>query len=253
MVGPGQAAANPFGEIGDGRMLEAVELRDALIAFFQPKLLVGKRVLVTAGPTFEPIDPVRGLTNRSSGKMGFAIARAAAEAGATVVAVSRSKENLDEHVSPLAQRGLAVVPVAADASTDEGIATVIAHQSDLQLVATAANGKEAIEMFQQHQPDVTLMDLRLPDMSGISAIASIRAAFPEARIIMLTTFEGDVEVQRALAAGARGYLLKSTPLEDLVEVIRKVHAGRKHLPTQLAENLAEDLEDCGEIGAPGLH
>jgi DNA-binding NarL/FixJ family response regulator len=125
----------------------------------------------------------------------------------------------------------------------EGIATVIAHQGDLELVATAASGKESIEKFQQHQPDVTLMDLRLPDMSGISAIASIRASFPEARIIMLTTFEGDVEVQRALAAGARGYLLKSTPLEDLVEVIRKVHAGRKHLPSQLAEDLAEHFSN----------
>jgi DNA-binding NarL/FixJ family response regulator len=125
----------------------------------------------------------------------------------------------------------------------EGIATVIAHQKDLQLVATASNGNEAVEKFQQHQPDVTLMDLRLPDMSGISAIASIRAGFPDARIIMLTTFEGDVEVQRALAAGARGYLLKSTPLEDLVEVIRKVHAGRKHLPSQLAEDLAEHFSN----------
>jgi DNA-binding NarL/FixJ family response regulator len=83
------------------------------------------------------------------------------------------------------------------------------------------------------------MDLRLPDMSGIGALTSIRADFPEARIVMLTTFEGDVEIQRALAAGACGYLLKSGPLEDLVEVIRKVHSGRKYLPSQVAENLAE--------------
>jgi DNA-binding NarL/FixJ family response regulator len=83
------------------------------------------------------------------------------------------------------------------------------------------------------------MDLRLPDMSGISAVASIRADFPDARIVILTTFEGDVEIQRALAAGACGYLLKSAPLEELVGVIRKVHSGRKHLPTELAENLAE--------------
>ncbi len=121
----------------------------------------------------------------------------------------------------------------------EGIATVIAHQKDMQLVAMAATAKEAIEEFRQQQPDVTLMDLRLPDMSGISAVASIRTDFPEARIIMLTTFEGDVEIQRALLAGARGYLLKSTPLEDLVEVIRKVHSGRKHLTTEVAQTLAE--------------
>jgi DNA-binding NarL/FixJ family response regulator len=121
----------------------------------------------------------------------------------------------------------------------EGIATVIAHQKDMQLVAMAATAKEAIEAFKQRQPDVTLMDLRLPDMSGISAVASIRADSPEARIIMLTTFEGDVEIQRALLAGARGYLLKSTPLEELVEVIRKVHAGRKYLPNEVAQTLAE--------------
>jgi DNA-binding NarL/FixJ family response regulator len=121
----------------------------------------------------------------------------------------------------------------------EGIAAVIAHQKDMQLVAMAATAKQAIDEFRQHQPDVTLMDLRLPDMSGISAVASIRADFPEARIIMLTTFEGDVEIQRALLAGARGYLLKSTLLEELVEVIRKVHSGRKHLPTEVAQTLAD--------------
>jgi DNA-binding NarL/FixJ family response regulator len=121
----------------------------------------------------------------------------------------------------------------------EGIATVVAYQKDMQLVAMAATAKAAVEEFKKHQPDVTLMDLRLPDMSGINAVASIRADFPSARIVMLTTFEGDVEIQRALAAGVRGYLLKSAPLEELVEVIRKVHSGRKHLPTEVAENLAE--------------
>jgi DNA-binding NarL/FixJ family response regulator len=121
----------------------------------------------------------------------------------------------------------------------EGIAAVIAHQKDMQLVAMAATAKEAIDEFRQRQPDVTLMDLRLPDMSGISAVASIRASFPEARIIMLTTFEGDVEIQRALLAGVRGYLLKSTLLEELVEVIRQVHSGRMHLPVEVARTLAE--------------
>jgi DNA-binding NarL/FixJ family response regulator len=121
----------------------------------------------------------------------------------------------------------------------EGIATVIAYQKDMKLVATAATGRAAIEEFRKHQPDVTLMDLRLPDMSGISAVASIRTAFPDARIVMLTTFEGDVEIQRALAAGVRGYLLKSAPLEEIVKAIRKVHSGRKHLPSEVAEHLAE--------------
>jgi DNA-binding NarL/FixJ family response regulator len=121
----------------------------------------------------------------------------------------------------------------------EGIATVVAYQKDMQLVAMAATAKAAVEEFKIHQPDVTLMDLRLPDMSGISAVASIRTDFPEARIIMLTTFEGDVEVQHALAAGACGYLLKSTPREELIEVIRKIHSGRKHLASVVADNLAE--------------
>jgi DNA-binding NarL/FixJ family response regulator len=121
----------------------------------------------------------------------------------------------------------------------EGIATVVAYQKDMQLVAMAATAKAAVEEFKIHQPDVTLMDLRLPDMSGISAVASIRTDFPEARIIMLTTFEGDVEVQHALAAGVCGYLLKSTPREELIEVIRKIHSGRKHLASVVADNLAE--------------
>src|SRR5208282_570890 len=120
-----------------------------------------------------------------------------------------------------------------------GIATVVTHQKEMQLVAMAATGKAAVEEFRKHQPDVTLMDLRLPDMSGISAVTLIRTDFPDARIIMLTTFEGDVEIQRALAAGVRGYLLKSAPLEEIVEVIRKVHSGRKHLPSEVAEHLAE--------------
>jgi DNA-binding NarL/FixJ family response regulator len=123
----------------------------------------------------------------------------------------------------------------------EGISTVVAHEADLQLVGTAATGKAALEEFRKHRPDVTLMDLRLPDMSGIRAIAAIRAEFPTARVIVVTTFEGDYEVQRALAAGAFGYLLKSAPLEQLVGFIRKVHAGRKHLSPDVAENLATYL------------
>ena len=125
----------------------------------------------------------------------------------------------------------------------EGIAAIINSQPDMTIVAQAATGSEAIEMFRQHGPDVTLMDLRLPDMSGIDALIAIRAESPEARVIMLTTFEGDVEIQRALKAGARGYLLKSTPPKELLETIRHVHAGRKGIPQQIAANLAEHISD----------
>jgi DNA-binding NarL/FixJ family response regulator len=110
---------------------------------------------------------------------------------------------------------------------NEGIAALINSQPDMELVAQATSGGGAIEKFRQRRPDVTLMDLRLPDMSGIDAMIAIRTEFPAARIIMLTTFEGDVEIQRALEAGARGYLLKSMPPKDLVTAIRQVHAGKK--------------------------
>jgi DNA-binding NarL/FixJ family response regulator len=125
----------------------------------------------------------------------------------------------------------------------EGLATVINNQSDMLLVAQASNAQEAIAEYRKHKPDVTLMDLRLPDRSGIDAMIAVRAEFPQARVIMLTTFEGDVEVQRALEAGARGYLLKSMPPEELVEVIRQVHAGKKRIPPQLAAQLAEHMSD----------
>lgn len=125
----------------------------------------------------------------------------------------------------------------------EGIAAVINNQPDMLMVAQAATGGEAVHMFRQHHPDVTLMDLRLPDMSGIDALIAIRAEFPEARVIMLTTFEGDVEIQRALKAGARGYLLKSNPPQELVETIRHVHAGKKAIPPQIAARLAEHFSD----------
>ena len=123
----------------------------------------------------------------------------------------------------------------------EGIGAVIATQGDMTVAGMAATAEEGIEKYRSMRPDVTLMDLRLPDMSGIAAVAAIRAEFPEARIIMLTMSERDVEVQRALAAGARGYLLKSTRLDELRAVIREVHAGRKHLPPGVAQTLAEHI------------
>jgi DNA-binding NarL/FixJ family response regulator len=125
----------------------------------------------------------------------------------------------------------------------EGIAAIINNQPDMLLVAQAATGSEAIQMFIQHRPDVTLLDLRLPDMNGIDVLIAIRAEFPEARVVMLTTFEGDVDIRRALEAGARGYMLKNMPPKDLVEVIRQVHAGKKRIPTEVAAHLAEYFGD----------
>jgi DNA-binding NarL/FixJ family response regulator len=124
-----------------------------------------------------------------------------------------------------------------------GIAAVVNSADDMVMVAQAATGTEAVRIFPDHLPDVTLMDLRLPDISGIDAMAAIRAAAPDARILMLTTFEGDVEVQRALAAGARGYLLKSTPPEELLDAVRLVHAGKKRIPADIAAKLAEHFTD----------
>ena len=125
----------------------------------------------------------------------------------------------------------------------EGLATIIRNQPDLSLVAEASNGREAVQRFRQHRPDVTLMDLRLPDMSGIEAMTAIRSEFPDARIVILTTFAGDVEIQRALEAGARAYVLKSMPPKELVDVIRQVHAGKKRIPPEIAAHLAEHYSD----------
>lgn len=123
----------------------------------------------------------------------------------------------------------------------EGTAAMIRSQADMLLVAEAANGSEALEKFREHRPDVTLMDIRLPDRSGIDTVIAIRSEFPEARILMLTTFEGDVEIQRALQAGARGYMLKSMPPSDLLAGIREVHAGKKRIPPEVAAHLMEHL------------
>jgi DNA-binding NarL/FixJ family response regulator len=125
----------------------------------------------------------------------------------------------------------------------EGIAAIINNQPDMLLVTQASDGREAVRLFGQHLPDVTLMDLRLPDMSGIDALIAIRSEYPDARVIMLTTFEGDVEIQRALKAGARGYMLKSAPPNELVETIRQVHKGKKQIPQQIAAHLAEHFSD----------
>ncbi len=125
----------------------------------------------------------------------------------------------------------------------EGIAAIINNQPDMVLVAEAASGSEGIQKFRELRPDITLMDLRLPDMSGIDSLIAIRTEFSEARIIMLTTFEGDMEIQRALEAGARGYMLKSMPPRELIEVIRQVYAGKKRVPPEVAAHLAEHMSD----------
>jgi DNA-binding NarL/FixJ family response regulator len=120
----------------------------------------------------------------------------------------------------------------------EGLAMVIRHQPDMVMVGEAARGQEAIERFQEYMPDVTLMDFRLPDMSGVEAMITIRSRFPDARVIILTTFANGVEIQRALDAGAWAYLLKTMPPKQLVETIRQVHAGEKQIPPEIAAHLA---------------
>jgi DNA-binding NarL/FixJ family response regulator len=125
----------------------------------------------------------------------------------------------------------------------EGITAIINSQPDMSLVAQACTGSEGVQKFREHRPDVTLMDLRLPDMSGIDSLIAIRTEFSEARIVMLTTFDGDVEIQRSLEAGARGYILKSMPPKELVEVIRQVHLGKKRIPAEVAAHLAEHMSD----------
>jgi len=125
----------------------------------------------------------------------------------------------------------------------EGIAAVLDGQPDMTLVGQPSNGREAIEGFRQHRPDVTLMDLRMPDMSGIEAIAEIRAEFPNARIIVLTTYAGDVQAAAALKAGASGYLLKNLLRKELLETIRAVHAGKRRVLPEIATEIAEHVAD----------
>lgn len=125
----------------------------------------------------------------------------------------------------------------------EGLIAVIQNQPDMVSVGQASSGQEAIDRFDACRPHVTLMDLRLPDMSGIAAMIAIRSKFPEARFIILTTFRGDAEIQRALEAGARAYLLKTMPPQELMDVIRQVHAGKKKIPAEIAAYIAEYYSD----------
>ena len=125
----------------------------------------------------------------------------------------------------------------------EGIAAVMNGEEDIELVAEAASGQEAIELFRVHRPDVTLMDLQMPGMNGIDAITAIRSEFPNARFIVLTTYQGDVQALRALKAGASGYLLKNMLRKDLLDTIRKVHSGKRCIPPEIAAELADHVTD----------
>lgn len=125
----------------------------------------------------------------------------------------------------------------------DGLSMVINSQPDMKLVAHADTGGEAVARFREHRPDVTLLDLRLPDMSGIDVLIAIRAEFSNARIVILTSSEGDVEIQRALKAGARSYMLKRLPPKELLEVIRQVHAGKTSVPSEVSAHLVEHMAD----------
>lgn len=125
----------------------------------------------------------------------------------------------------------------------EGLGTIIGSQKDMRLVAQATNAVEAMAEFRRHRPDITLMDLRLPGTNGTDSLVAIRGEFPRARVIMLTTSDSDGEIQRAMRAGASAYLLKSMPKDELLAVVRSVHAGRRHVPPEVAARLAEHLGD----------
>jgi len=125
----------------------------------------------------------------------------------------------------------------------DGVAGLVADQTDMELVGEACSGREAIEQFRKHRPDVTLMDLQMPEMNGIDAILAIRGEFPEARIVVLTTYTGDVQIVRALKAGAQAYLLKSMLRRELLDTIRAVHKGQRQIPLEVAAQLAEHTAD----------
>ena len=125
----------------------------------------------------------------------------------------------------------------------EGISTLINSQPDMCIVGEGASAAEALVLYRDLRPDITLMDVRLPDKSGIDTMIAIRTEFPDARVVMLTTSEGDAEIQRALGAGAQGYILKTMPPKDLVEAIRIVHSGKKRIPPAIAAHLAEHYAD----------
>src|SRR3954454_19254550 len=152
----------------------------------------------------------------------------------------KSKKKPDRKVSAKPKKPRIAVLIADDHSVvREGLVSLIRRKPDMLVVAEAGNGREAVDLWKQHHPDVALLDLRMPELDGVSAIKEIRASNEHARIIVLTTFDGDEDIYRAIQAGAKGYLLKDVPREDLMDCIRRVHAGETSLPMHLVAKLAE--------------
>jgi DNA-binding NarL/FixJ family response regulator len=141
-----------------------------------------------------------------------------------------------------------IVVVDDQAVVRQGFVSLINTVADMEVIAEGTNGQQAIELFREHQPDVMLIDLRMPVLTGVEAIAAIRKAFPGARIIVLTTYDGDEDIYRSLQAGAQGYLLKDVFFEDLEDAIRKVHAGSRRIPSVVAERLAERMSGSDLTG-----
>jgi len=140
-------------------------------------------------------------------------------------------------------KSIRILAVDDHALLREGIAGLVSDQPDMKIVAEASNGREAIEQFRKHNPDITLIDLQMPEMNGIDAMIAVRSEFPDARFIVLTTYSGDVQVSRALKAGARAFLLKSLLRKELLDTIRAVHAGQKRIPSDVAAKLADHIAD----------
>lgn len=146
-------------------------------------------------------------------------------------------------MKPVSGQPIRILTVDDHPLLREGIAAVVDGQSDMVLVAEAVNGQEAVDRYRAHEPDITLMDLQMPIMDGVEALRTIRAEYPDARVIILTTYRGDVQALAALKAGASGYLLKSTLRRELIDTIRAVHGGARRVPSEIAQEIAEHVSD----------